>query len=255
MRTIARRTLSATALMAGAGLALTPGATASPQDDHVMTADLTQLNDSGASGTAWVWAEGDEVKVKIETQGLLADAPHAQHLHVGGDSECPPADEEGEGPNGELRTSDAAEYYGDIVASLTTEGDFSPDSGLAVDRFPVGDSYTYERTITDADVAQGIRDGEAVIVVHGVDHNGNGSYDGPASDLDPELPGEATNPAMCGEVTDQMGAMPEGGVDTGMGGTQDGSDGMVAAAGATAVLAGAGGLMMLGRRRATQASR
>jgi len=36
--------------------------------------------------------------------------------------------------------------------------------------------------------------------VHGVDYNGNGKYDFSQgkSDLDPSLPAEATDPALCG---------------------------------------------------------
>jgi hypothetical protein len=38
------------------------------------------------------------------------------------------------------------------------------------------------------------------IVQHGVDLNGNGVYDGVASDLDPSVPLEATLPANCGAI-------------------------------------------------------
>jgi hypothetical protein len=48
-----------------------------------------------------------------------------------------------------------------------------------------------------------IRDGDAVIVVHGIDYNFNHVYDFSAlgvSDLDKTLPGEATAPALCGSL-------------------------------------------------------
>ena len=58
--------------------------------------------------------------------------------------------------------------------------------------------------------------GQAAIVVHGVDYNKNGKYDGATkSDLDPSLPTEATDPALCGALN----AAPAGGVQTGGGGT------------------------------------
>ena len=58
--------------------------------------------------------------------------------------------------------------------------------------------------------------GQSVVVVHGVDHNDNGKYDGDTkSDLDPSLPTEATDPAICGVLA----AAPAGGVQTGGGGT------------------------------------
>ena len=50
-------------------------------------------------------------------------------------------------------------------------------------------------------VAKGIRRGDAVVVIHGVDYNHNGEYDFASagqSDLNPDLPAEATNPAACG---------------------------------------------------------
>jgi hypothetical protein len=54
------------------------------------------------------------------------------------------------------------------------------------------------------------------VVVHGVDHNNDGKYDGDTkSDLDPSLPTEATDPAICGVLN----AAPAGGMDTGAGGT------------------------------------
>jgi hypothetical protein len=50
-------------------------------------------------------------------------------------------------------------------------------------------------------VLRAIKSGKGVIVIHGVDHNGNGTYDfegAGASELDPSLPAEATDPAVCG---------------------------------------------------------
>ena len=50
-------------------------------------------------------------------------------------------------------------------------------------------------------MARAIRRGEAVVVIHGVDYNDNGTYDFDSagkSDLDPKLPEEATAPATCG---------------------------------------------------------
>ncbi len=40
------------------------------------------------------------------------------------------------------------------------------------------------------------------MVVHGIDYNGNGTYDDTlgGSDLNPALSGEATAPALCGEL-------------------------------------------------------
>ncbi|MGZ4270812.1 MAG: hypothetical protein ACXVSX_16585, partial [Solirubrobacteraceae bacterium] len=51
-------------------------------------------------------------------------------------------------------------------------------------------------------VASYIRKNNAVLVVHGIDYNHNGVYDGvlERSDLDRSLPGESTAPALCGPL-------------------------------------------------------
>ena len=114
-----------------------------------------------------------------------------------------------------MNTSEGHPFYGHIGTSLTTHGDTSPASGLAIDRFPTldGRSYFYKRTITvTAEVASNIRHGKGVLVVHGIDPNRSGVYDGSApSDLDPSLPLEATSPAACGTFQER------GGLDRGLG--------------------------------------
>ena len=105
--------------------------------------------------------------------------------------------------------------YGPIAVSLTTSGDTSPASALTLDRMPVASkhgNYHYDRrnlkiaaseTESAAQIARAINRGEGVVVVHGIDYNGNGKYDlagaGP-SELDPsgKTPAEATDPAACG---------------------------------------------------------
>ena len=50
-------------------------------------------------------------------------------------------------------------------------------------------------------VLRAINSGKGVVVIHGVNPNGNGTYDfdgAGASELDPSLPAEATDPALCG---------------------------------------------------------
>jgi len=104
-----------------------------------------------------------------------------------------------------VNTTEGELSYGPILVLFTTEGDTSPDSGLAVDRFSVVNedgTVTYRRMFyIPSDVAQ--RLGEFAIVQHGVDLNGNGVYDEEAagpSDLDPSLPQEGTIPANCGRI-------------------------------------------------------
>ena len=220
-------------------------------------ATLTELNDSGVTSTATATLEGNTLDISIESQGLLADAPHAQHIHIGGAGRCPDPNMEGSGANGAIQVSDAADDYGSIGVSLTLTGDTSPDSGLAVDRFPTGDQ-SYSRSIEVSDeVASQIRDENAVVVLHGVDQNGSGEYDGEVmSDLDDSLPEEATNPAACGVLeASQMSSMPAGGVETGGGSTSGIEDAGLIALGGSLLVGGAGlGLVAARRRTASEQS-
>lgn len=203
------------------------------------------------SGTAMVELKGNQATVTIKTQGLLANAPHAQHFHIAGKGICPPASA-AKMHNGHLslNTTDGLPSYGKIGASLTTTGDTGADhSALAVERFPMGSSYTYQRTITVNDeTAKELRAENAVVVVHGIDFNGNGKYDNVlgASDLDPKLPAEATDPALCGPLK----MAPAGAVAGGMGGTQSSDTMALTAVGG--LLAAAGGALYLRRRAGRQ---
>ncbi|MBW4721538.1 hypothetical protein [Saccharothrix obliqua] len=185
------------------GLVLTAPAVASAGDraTTVATVHLRQLNDSGASGRGALVLRGNQVEISFRVRGVLARAPHAQHIHIGAQGRCPSQDADTSG-DGIVNTTEGHPFYGHIGTSLTTSGDTSPASGLAVDRFPTpdGSTYEYRRSIAvTADVATDIRNGKAVLVVHGIDPNHSGTYDGSApSDLDPSLPLEATSPAACG---------------------------------------------------------
>ncbi|MER6634238.1 hypothetical protein [Streptomyces microflavus] len=238
-----------------------PAGTTKAAEGDTYQIDLEQLNDSGASGAALVSLEGDKLTVKIEAQGLVPGQPHAQHIHGstdGHDFRCPDksADKDGDGI---VTTAEGLPTYGDINISLTTKGDTSKDSGLAVDRMPVADKngkLTYSRTITvSQDVADHLKD--LHVVQHGIDRNKDGKYDFGAgkSELDPKLPQEATAPANCGMVKGAaVGSMPVGGVETGGGTTQGVESPGLLAAGGAAVLA-AGGLFAVRRRTRTTTAR
>jgi hypothetical protein len=237
--------LGLAALLAAAGPAT--AATGSLQ------ADLTPLNEVDGSGKAMAQVDGTSLSFTLASQGLLADAPHAAHIHFGADArqECPTAADNANGDEF-LTTAEGQPAYGPIVVSLTKSGDTSPDSALAVDRFAVGPDFEYSRgdVQVSEDVAQAITSGKGVVVVHGVDHDGNGEYSvGPrgASELDASLPGEATDPALCGVLNaSQMSGMPSGGVDAGAGSTAGVENAGLIGAGA---LAAAGGVVLLARRR------
>ncbi len=199
---------------------------------------------------------GTELTVKLETSGALAGAPHAQHIHIGGTNTCPDPSMEGSGFEGAITATDAAGSYGGVQVSLTQEpGETGPEAALDVANFPTGDAM-YKRTFeVPQDIADQIAAGDGVVVVHGVDHNGNGEYDGDMeSDLDPSLPAEATDPAACGELNAAQMAMPEGGVETGGGSTQGTEYAGLLALGTLALGAGAAGLVVT-RRRGVSAQR
>lgn len=235
-------------------------ALAQSDDAETYVAQLGALNNSSASGTAEVTLQGDQLTVTVTASGLLADMPHAQHIHYPEEEEgaatiegsCPTMDADENG-DGFVSTSEGAPFYGGIVTSLTTEGDVSPDSALAIDRFPTapGGEVTYERTFTvneGFDAAEDLT--ESVIVVHGIDANDNGEYDmdgAGASDLDESLPAEATHPALCGALSPAA----DGGVPSGYGGTSGLENGGLLLAGAASVAAAAG-VVFYSRRRNTQ---
>ncbi|HKJ11039.1 MAG TPA: hypothetical protein VJ976_01475 [Ornithinimicrobium sp.] len=162
---------------------------------------------SQASGTTRVKAlPNGKVQVKVRASGLAPNLPHAMHLHgVPGEATdlgCPgpAADTDG---NGFVTTLEGVPFYGGIVASLTTTGDTTPTSALALDRFPVADAagnLSYSRTFRSEPASADA--GTVQVVVHGIDINGNGSYDfeaGPSS-LTDEFPLEGTIPVLCGGI-------------------------------------------------------
>lgn len=222
----------------------------------------------GASGTAMVEVSGTTLSFTLAAQGLLDGAPHAAHIHYGEDARnaCPTdADNNAAALDGETNeaehftTTEGAPAYGDIVVSLTKSGDATPESGLAVDRFEATGSFEYSRgdvQVTE-EVAADVVSGDAVIVVHGVDYDGDGTYTadgerGP-SDLDPSLPGEATDPALCGVLNaSQMGEMPSGGVETGGGSTTGTENAGLIGLGAAAAVGG--GIALIARRRTSTES-
>ncbi len=193
-------------LAVAASLVLASVAFAQGTNQSFFTADLNPLNRSGAEGTAYLKKDGRQLTTKIFTEGMAPNLPHAQHIHgfEQAVSECPTlaADRNGDGL---INTAEGLPSYGPIQVSLTTRGDTSPESALAVNRFPVASSVgflRYERTFSvPRDVARNL--GKFAIVQHGVDLNGNGRYDFRAagkSELDPSLPQEATIPANCGVI-------------------------------------------------------
>jgi hypothetical protein len=204
-----------------AGLALLVGGIAAAvvlagggSDDNTKTADTGQrvpatlspvpTNKVDGLGTTTLRLNGDVATVTLKTNGLLDGQPHAMHIHAGEKGECPTVEAARE-HNGHLSIStlDGAAFYGHPRVALTTRGDIGVASILEFSRFPHTGNIKYTRTVKlRPRTARFVRKNLAVIVVHGIDYNGNGSYDGTlgGSDLNPALSGEATAPALCGEL-------------------------------------------------------
>jgi hypothetical protein len=190
---------------------LTLGGTATASGSHPAHHDnkvsgrLNTLNNSGVTGDARVKVEGKKLEVHYTAKHLAPNLPHAAHIHYGAQAshECPTVKDDAN-HDFRLNVAEGLPRYGPIAVSLTTSGKTDPGSALDVDRFSTapGGTIRYERTIkTSKDVAQAIRNGEGVLVVHGVDYNNNGKYDfegAGKSELRADLPAEATDPAVCG---------------------------------------------------------
>ncbi len=165
------------------------------------------------SGTATIQLRGDSATVTLDTVGLLDGSPHLAHIHGEGVGTCPTA-ANARLHNGHLSisTGDAIRLYGSTLTSFTEWGSTSGSvpTNIDMNRYPASGNIRYRRTITVSRlVADLIRDGDAVIVVHGIDYNHNHVYDFGAlgvSDLDRTLPGEATAPALCGPLRPAPGA-------------------------------------------------
>jgi len=186
------------------GTAVASGSDSSHNHNKV-SGRLDPLNNSGVTGHAHVSVEGKKLDVHYKAKNLVPNLPHAAHIHYGEQAthECPTVRDDAN-RDFRLNVVEGVPRYGPIAVSLTTRGDTSPASALAVDRFSTAPKGTivYDRTVeTSKAVARAIRKGEGVLVVHGVDYNNNGQYDfegAGTSEINPTLPAEATDPAACG---------------------------------------------------------
>ena len=177
---------------------------------------------------------------------------------------CPSAANDTDG-DGLITNEEAAGEYGDVFFALTTRGDTSPKSGLALDRMPTADAdgdIDYERTFAADEVPDGLIKhlSDVHVVQHGIDVNDNGRYDMEGAGVSTfaqnlgvnGVPEEATDPASCGVVTGAKSTTsPHGGVETG-GGSGGGPDVPLAAAGVLLVLASLVGLATVRRSRVSQ---
>ncbi|HEV3128397.1 MAG TPA: serine/threonine-protein kinase [Solirubrobacteraceae bacterium] len=195
----------------GAVIALSSGGSSTPAGQPFRADALpVPTNRVTGNGSASVVLNGTTADVTLDTNGLLNGSPHAIHIHAGGQGICPQASAARlHGGHLSISTGDGLKAYGPPQVSLTTSGDTSPDSRIDFSRYPTVGTIRYRRTLTvPQGVAGAINAGNAVIVVHGIDYNGNGIYDDVlgTSDLSKHLPGEATAPALCGPLVKSVSA-------------------------------------------------
>ena len=262
-RPIARRIAAAAALSVPLAMAASAVPASAHPVDGPVSVRLDPLKGSDASGTATLTPTSNGgLTVSIHDTGLVPNMPHAQHIH--GDTSgkhfyCPSASAD-KNRDGFISVEEGLPMYGNIHISLTTKGDTSMKSALAVDRMPVADAngnLDYHRTLTSAELPKGTLANltRLHIVQHGVDANDNNKYDlkglGESTFAKSAgvkgIPEEATDGATCGMI------MPAGSVNTG-GTSTAGVDHPYAIGAGFAGLIAAGGLMII-RRRTNQSHR
>lgn len=215
-------TKAALATPAACAILLAGATGASADEKWTMKLTDTMGNDSGSSSTAQLSLAGDQLTIDITGTGFTPNSPHAQHFH----------------------------------GSFDENKDFTCPTS-AVD---ANGNLSYSPTITLPEGA-GAKLKNLHIVQHGLDANGNDTYDldalGESSFAESVgvegIPEGATNPATCGTVTGAaVGAPPTGGVETG-GGSTEGVEAKGALGSGAFAMVGAVGLLAH-RRRLTQES-
>jgi hypothetical protein len=178
------------------------------------TDQAVPANHVTGSGSGSLTLSGNTITVSVDTNGLLNGAPHAMHIHAGRKGICPPASA-ARIHNGHLSisTTDGIPFYGPPQVALTSTGDTSKASIIDFSRFPSVGDIRYKRTFAiPPGIAGAIKANKAVLIVHGIDYNGNGIYDNvlDRSELKRSLPGEATAPALCGRFLAAQTASADG---------------------------------------------
>ena len=147
---------------------------------------------------------GDTAQIHLTASGLVDGAPHLMHIHAGAKGQCPHGDVASD-HNGRLviTSHDGAPFYGPPIASLTTApGKTGRKAYLDVHHFPSTVPINYSRPINlGAVLATVIRqNGDAVVVIHGIDYNHSGTYDDVLDDRHRKFHIEETAPALCGRL-------------------------------------------------------
>lgn len=139
------------------------------------TVQLTELNNSGVSGTATIDLNGNMIDVQLHASGLTPNMEHMQHIHGFTDSNknavCPPMSADMDG-DGLISLAESVPYYGPILVALTP--------------YPTADATGTVSFMNDYGISRVVRPLQNnVIVLHGM--YVDGVYD-------------ATIPVACGQI-------------------------------------------------------
>lgn len=173
-------------IAAAAGLALlavVPVASADGPD--VYTAHLTELNDSGVVGQAVLTMGGGGLEVNLTVAGTERELLHVQHIHglAEAQAECPTIARD-VNRDGFVDVGEGLPDYGPVLLSLRPFPTANP-GGVVKTR------ETYTTVDSGAPVSSLMPLESRVVVIHGLDVNGNGRYDGGF---------ETAMPVACGHI-------------------------------------------------------
>jgi hypothetical protein len=158
--------------------------------DH-FTAHLTELNGSGVTGQAVLWAADDALTVNLTVNGLDRGLVHMQHIHgkTQGAAECPTIDRDTDG-DGLISVAEGGPDYGPVLLSLLRDGVFpTPNNGGVAKTMETYSATNAGGSVTDLGPLD-----SRVIVIHGLDLDDSGAYE-------PGL--EFALPVACGVIVAQ----------------------------------------------------
>ena len=191
--------LAAGGALLALGLSTGAYAQAMPERTQTFSGTLTQLNDSGVSGTFTIEQRGQgQIRVMIEATGLeVTDQPHVAHIHgLEGNREamCPTLAQDDDN-DGFVELGEGVPVYGPIIIPL---GDVDPDNDGVVS---YSQTFNLNRSGTFADGKDKndlfpieLRE----VVLHGLTlDDGDGSNGGEA---DGTAGYKTVLPVACGEV-------------------------------------------------------
>lgn len=175
-----------TSMMVAAGLALFLSVPVAAADGPaVHTAHLTELNASGVVGQAVLTMDGSGLEVNLTVAGTERNLLHVQHIHglAQAMAECPTLARD-VNRDGFVDVAEGLPDYGPVLLSLRPFPTANPGGVVKTHE-------TYTTVDSGAPVSALMPLESRVMVIHGLDVNGNGRYDGGF---------ETAMPVACGHI-------------------------------------------------------